>query len=96
MYGDANFGAQECIYGALDWGDGIITQEIKTFFPASWSQEKVVEVIFEASQNKIEELIIKNPSQRKFECFGPSNLIIEIIFNQENVIISAYPSMKNF
>ena len=95
-YGDTTFGAEECFIGITDWGNGIIYDEYKTFFPSNWSREKTAQVIFEASQNRITEIIINNPSQRKFECLGPNNLIIEVMFNKQNLIVSAYPSMKNF
>ncbi|MGZ6251424.1 MAG: EndoU domain-containing protein [Candidatus Chromulinivorax sp.] len=79
----------------VDFGDGLI-HEGKTFFPSAWSREKVAQVIFEASQNRIREIVINNSLQKKFECCGVNNLIIEILFNFENMMISAYPSMKNF
>ena len=79
----------------LDFGDEIISKG-KTFFPSNWSREKTARVIFEASQNRIKEIVIKNSSQKKFECLGLNNLVIEIVFNKQNIIISAYPSMRNF
>jgi len=94
-YKNKEYGTEECFKATLDFENGI-TSEGKTFFPSNWSREKTAEVIFEASQNRIEEIIINNPSQRKFECLGPNNLIIEIMFNKQNLIVSAYPSMKNF
>jgi len=96
IYGNAQFGAEECFKIKINFGNEIVSQKEKTFFPSSWSREKTVQVIFEAAQNRIEEIIINNPAQRKFECIGINNLIIEIMFNKQNVIISAYPSMKNF
>jgi len=95
-YGKSAFGAEECFIATTDWGNEIICNELKTFFPSNWSREKTTQVIFEAAQHRIEEIIMKNPLQRKFECLGPNNLIIEIIFNQQNTIISAYPSKKIF
>ncbi len=93
---DKVYGTNQCYKAKLDFGSNIIINDIKTFFPATWSQEKVVKTIFEASQNRIEEIIINNPSQKKFECQGPNNIIIDIIFDKKNTITSAYPSIKNF
>ena len=77
-----------------DWSDGIIC-EAKTFFPSSWSREKVVQVVFEAAQNRIE-LTDKSKGKLKFECRGVNNMIIDIVIDNNNVITSAYPSKRNF
>ena len=39
----------------LDFGDGIICKG-KTFFPSEWSREKTAQIIFEASQNRIQDI----------------------------------------
>ena len=96
IYGDTAYGAGECIATYLDFGHDIRPDNLKNFFPQCWSQKETIQIIFEASQNKIEEITIKNPLQKKFECRGKNNLIIDIVFNKENMIISAYPSLKNF
>lgn len=94
VYGKAEFGAEECFIVDVDFGDGIISKE-KTFFPSNWSREKTARVIFEASQNRIE-LTDKSKGKLKFECRGINNMFIDIIIDNKNVIISAYPSKKNF
>ena len=96
IYGQAEFGAEECFIGITDWGNGVICKETKIFFPSSWSKEKVINVILEANKNRIEEL--KKPSnfQQKFLCQGPSNLYIEVVIDSNHTIKSAYPSQKNF
>ena len=94
-YGDTNFGAEECFKATLNFGNGIISKE-KTFFPASWSREKTAQVIFEASQNRIKDLTSPDNPNKHFLCQSLNNLLIEIIINQKNVIISAYPSKENF
>ena len=74
----------------VDFGDGLIHED-KTFFSSAWSREKVAQVIFEASQNRIAD--VTDPLQqyyKKYLC-KKDNLIIEIIFNKENIITSAYP-----
>ena len=96
IYGNAAFGAEECFIGVTDWGNGIIYNEDKTFFPSSWSKEKTAKVIFEANKNRIKELGLPQKNQRLFLCQGANHILIEIAINQNNVIISAYPSMDNF
>lgn len=96
IYGDAAYGAEECIGAYLDFGYGIIPKEFKTFFPQSWSREKVTQVIFEAAQNIIKILDGEQKHQIKFLCKGQDNLLIEIMINTKNVIVTAYPSRDNF
>ena len=95
-YGNAQFGAEECFKTKINFENGITPQKEKTFFPSSWSREKTAQVIFEASQNRVKEIFIPQKNQRKFECKGPRNLIIEVVINIDNIITSAYPSMDNF
>lgn len=94
-YGDHAFGAEECFIGITDWGNGIIYNKDKTFFPSSWSKEKTAQVIFEANKNRIK-ILDDTPSRKQFECKGPNDLIIEIVIDSKNTIISAYPSLNNF
>lgn len=96
IHGNEQFGAQECFIGISDWGSGIICDELKTFFPSSWPKEKVVHVILEANKNRIKEINIPQKNQKKFQCQGPNNMLIDIIINDKNMIISAYPSIDNF
>lgn len=94
IHGKAEFEAEECFMADIDFGDGVICKR-KTFFSSSWSREKTARIIFEAAQNRIEDITeIGNPN-KKFLC-QVSNLFIEIIINSKNTIISAYPSLKNF
>lgn len=95
-YGSPGFGSQECFIATTNWGNGIICKEDKTFFPSSWSKEKTAQVISEAAQHRIKELEKPKKSQLKFLCQGPNNMLIDIVINQENVIVSAYPSEDNF
>ena len=95
MYGRVEFGAEECFIANLDFGNGILCKE-KTFFPASWSKEKTAQVIFEASQNKIKDLTLPSHPYKKYLCQGVNNILIEIVINLKNTIISAYPSLENF
>lgn len=96
IYGRADCGAQECMKATLDFGNGIMTEGEKTFFPSSWSREKVAEVIFQASQNRVQDITPKSSPHKHFLCQGLDNLWIEVIINKKNIIISAYPSVKNF
>ena len=96
IYGDATHGAQECIAAYLDFGHGIRPDTFKTFFPQSWSQQKTVEVIFQATQNILESVKLPNTNQTKLVCKGPDNLLIEMTIDFKNIIKSAYPSKKNF
>ena len=96
-YGLAEFGAEECFIADSDWGQGIICNNKKTFFPSHWSREKVTQIIFEAAQNRIEDITDpRQKNQRKYLCKGFNNILIEISINLKNVIVSAYPSKKNF
>jgi hypothetical protein len=95
-YGKAEYGAQECYKAQLDFGDSITPNTYKTFFPTSWPRHKVAQVICEAVQNRVIEVFAKNPNHIKLECIGINNLILDIIVNSNNLIISAYPSLKNF
>jgi hypothetical protein len=94
-YGSPEFGAEECFIGVIDFGHGIVCKGNKTFFPASWSQEKVIEVILQAAENKIK-MIEDLGLQKVFECQGPNNMLIDIVIDENNIISSAYPSLKNF
>ncbi|MBV8660912.1 MAG: hypothetical protein JO129_02095 [Candidatus Dependentiae bacterium] len=94
-YANASKGAGECFIGTIDWGNGIISNELKTFFPSSWSKEKTAQVIFEATQNRIK-FIEDVGLGKKFQCQGQNNILIDIVINDKNVITSAYPSMDNF
>jgi len=95
IYGSTEFGAEECFKAKINFGSEIVPQKEKTFFPSNWSREKTVQVIFEAAQNRVK-VLDDTPSRKQFECEGPNNLIIEIIINSKNAIVSAYPSKKNF
>ncbi len=96
-YGQASLGAQECFKAHVDFGNGIVTKNMKIFFPSGWSREKTAQVIFEAAQNRIEDLSDPRlPHQKKYRCRHSNNMLIEIIFNKNNVMTSAYPSDKNF
>ena len=95
-YGDTAFGAEECFIGTTDWSNGITCNKDKTFFPSSWSKQTTVKVIFEANKNRIEELQSPSISQRKFLCLGPDNMLIDVIVDLKDKIISAYPNIKNF
>ena len=79
----------------LDFGNDIICKE-KTFFSSQWSREKTVQIIFEASQNIIEDMTEIGDPNKQFLCRSSNGLFIEIIINLKNRIISAYPSLKNF
>jgi len=81
----------------VNFGNSIVYNENKTFFPPSWSSEKVIQTICGALQNKTEEIInpqIKN--SKKYICQTKDGLFIDIIINNKNIVISAYPSEKNF
>jgi len=99
IYGKAEFGAEECFMADSDWGQDIICNNQKTFFPSSWSREKVTQVIFEAAQNRIKILNEEgtgNLLRRLYECKSLDGLMINILINSKNIIISAYPSENNF
>lgn len=87
-------GVAECFMVDVDFGDGIISKG-KTFFPSNWSREKTARVIFEASQNKIRDLSEVGTPNKTFLCQF-LDLLIEIVINRKNVIVSAYPSKENF
>ena len=53
-------------------------------------------MIFEASQHRLKEIDIPLKNQRKFQCQGPKNMLIDIVINNENIIKSGYPSIDNF
>jgi hypothetical protein len=99
VYGKAKYGAQECYKAKLDFGNEIKPIKEKTFFSANWSQEKVIQTILEAAQNRIQ-LIKEIGSGTKlsylYECKSKNNLFIDVVFNHQNIITSAYPSDKNF
>ena len=50
------------------WSDGIICTKEKTFFHESWSREKTAQVIFEAPQNRIEDLSEMGSPYKTFSC----------------------------
>jgi len=84
-----------CYKTQLNFGNNIIPEKEKTFFPPHWSQEKVIQTIFEASQNRIEDLSDQDNPLQKFLC-KVNSFFIEIVINNKNIITSAYPSKKNF
>ena len=96
IYGDAAFGAEECFAAFLDFGNGIISSNLKTFFPASWPKEKVIKVVFEAAQNRIKDLTIIGSPHQTYLCKADNNMLLEIVISKKNVIISGYISIKNF
>ena len=96
VYGKAEFGAEEFFKADVDFGNGIICED-KTFFPSSYSREKIAECILQASQNRVEDIsdsLLKK--QKKYVCKSINNISIEILVNKDNVIISGYPSNNNF
>ena len=70
--------------------------QTKTFFPSSWSKEKVIHVILEANQNRIKDVTLPFSPYKTFLCQSSNNIFIEIIVDLKNTIISAYPSKDNF
>ncbi len=89
---------KDCFMADVDFGDGIICKG-KTFFSPSWSREKTAQVIFEASQDRLKMLDEEGSGtsiKRLYECKSLDGLIINILINFQNVIISAYPSENNF
>jgi hypothetical protein len=96
VYGKAKYGAQECYQAKVNFGNGIVCNQDKTFFPASWSSEKVIQTICKAAQNRIKELPIQQKNYKKFECVTNDGLIVDIVINNKNMITSAYPSEINF
>ena len=95
IYGSAEFGAEECYMATVDFGDGIIAQ--KTFFPPSWPKQKVAQVIFEAAQHRIKDISDpRQKAQKKFLCQGPGKMLVEVMINLQNVIVTGYPSRDNF
>jgi hypothetical protein len=92
---DKVYGKNECYKAKLDFGHNIIPNKEKTFFPSSWSQEKVIKTIFEASQNRIEDISEQGNPLKIYLCQAGS-FFIDIVINNKNVITSAYPSKKNF
>jgi hypothetical protein len=96
-YGKAKHNAQKCYKAKVDFGSGIVSSQEKTFFPTSWSSEQVIQTICEAAQNRIEEIIkpeIKN--SKKYLCQTKDGFFLDIVINNKNMIISAFPSEKNF
>jgi len=83
-----------CFMADLDFGDGIISKG-KTFFSSMWSREQTARVIFEASQNRIRDLSEVGAPNKTFLCKF-LDLLIEIVINRKNIIVSAYPSKENF
>ncbi len=97
IYGSKQFGAEECYSAVTNWKNGIESKNLKTFFPTNWSQEKVIQVVCQAAQNKIKDLTDpKAKHYKKYLCQTDDKLFIDIIFNKKNTIISAYPSEQNF
>jgi hypothetical protein len=94
---DKVYGRNECYKAKLDFGSSITPDREKTFFPSSWSQEKVIKTIFEASQNRIKDLSDPlSKTHRKYSCKTKKGLFIDIVIDNKNTIISAYPSSENF
>jgi len=55
-----------------------------------------LEVIANALNNVIEDITELGNQNKKYLCRSTSKLFLEIIIDENNSIISAYPSMKNF
>ena len=85
---------ESCFMADLDFGDEIISKG-KTFFSSMWSREKTAQIIFEASQHRIRDLSESGAPNKTFLCQF-LDLLIEIVINRKNVIVSAYPSKENF
>ncbi|MBP6869756.1 hypothetical protein KBC04_02655 [Candidatus Babeliales bacterium] len=86
---------KDCFMADVDFGNGIICKG-KTFFSPSWSRKETAQIIFEASQNIIDDLTEVGDPNKELLCQAPNGLFIEMIINLKNMIKSAYPSSKNF
>ena len=95
VYGKAELGAGEFFKADVDFGNGIICKG-KTFFPSSYSREKIAQCIFQASQNRIKEIEMPQKNQKKYECKNINNILIDIVIDCENVITSGYPNINLF